>query len=78
MMLQFGESVIEGIISKWFVFVGDYVNKYDLLVEVMMDKVNVEVFFFFSGIIKELIVGEDDILFVGEVICLIEVEGIVF
>ncbi|WP_110111259.1 dihydrolipoamide acetyltransferase family protein [Bacillus sp. CGMCC 1.16541] len=74
-MPQLGESVTEGTISKWLVSVGDKVNKYDPLAEVMTDKVNAEIPSSFSGIIKELIVNEDDTLPVGEVICLIEVEG---
>ncbi|WP_257061277.1 dihydrolipoamide acetyltransferase family protein [Priestia megaterium] len=76
-MPQLGESVTEGTISKWLVSVGDRVNKYDPLAEVMTDKVNAEVPSSFSGTIKELIAGEDDTLPVGEVICLIEVEGTV-
>ena len=76
-MPQLGESVTEGTISKWLVSVGDHVNKYDPLAEVMTDKVNAEVPSSFSGTIKELIAGEDDTLPVGEVICLIEVEGTV-
>ncbi|MDW4507218.1 dihydrolipoamide acetyltransferase family protein [Priestia megaterium] len=76
-MPQLGESVTEGTISKWLVSVGDHVNKYDPLAEVMTDKVNAEVPSSFSGTIKELIVAEDDTLPVGEVICLIEVEGTV-
>ncbi|MED4282662.1 dihydrolipoamide acetyltransferase family protein [Priestia megaterium] len=76
-MPQLGESVTEGTISKWLVSVGDHVNKYDPLAEVMTDKVNAEVPSSFSGTIKELIAAEDDTLPVGEVICLIEVEGTV-
>ena len=39
---QVGESVTEGIIGKWLVDVGDDVNKFDPLVEVITDKVNME------------------------------------
>lgn len=74
-MPQLGESVTEGTISKWLVSVGDKVNKYDPLAEVMTDKVNAEVPSSFSGVIKELIAGEGDTLAVGEIICTIEVEG---
>ena len=74
-MPQLGESVTEGTISKWLVSAGDRVNKYDPIAEVMTDKVNAEVPSSFSGIIKELIVQEGDTLAVGEVICLMEVEG---
>jgi 2-oxoisovalerate dehydrogenase E2 component (dihydrolipoyl transacylase) len=74
-MPQLGESVTEGTISKWLVSVGDKVNKYDPLAEVMTDKVNAEVPSSFTGVIKELIAAEGDTLAVGEVICTIEVEG---
>jgi 2-oxoisovalerate dehydrogenase E2 component (dihydrolipoyl transacylase) len=74
-MPQLGESVTEGTISKWLVSVGDKVNKYDPLAEVMTDKVNAEVPSSFTGIIKELIAGEGDTLAVGEIICKIETEG---
>ncbi|MDR6122460.1 2-oxoisovalerate dehydrogenase E2 component (dihydrolipoyl transacylase) [Bacillus sp. SLBN-46] len=74
-MPQLGESVTEGTISKWLVSVGDKVNKYDPLAEVMTDKVNAEVPSSFTGVIKELIANEEDTLAVGEIICTIEVEG---
>ncbi|MFE8702550.1 dihydrolipoamide acetyltransferase family protein [Cytobacillus sp. FJAT-54145] len=74
-MPQLGESVTEGTISKWLVSVGDKVNKYDPLAEVMTDKVNAEVPSSFTGVIKELIAGEGETLEVGEVICTIELEG---
>ena len=74
-MPQLGESVTEGTISKWLVSVGDKVNKYDPLAEVMTDKVNAEVPSSFSGTIKELIANEGDTFAVGEIICTIEIEG---
>src|SRR4051812_35830653 len=74
-MPQLGESVTEGTISKWLVSVGDKVNKYDPLAEIMTDKVNAEVPSSFAGTIKELIAEDGDTLAVGEIICTIEVEG---
>jgi 2-oxoisovalerate dehydrogenase E2 component (dihydrolipoyl transacylase) len=74
-MPQLGESVTEGTISKWLVSVGDKVNKYDPLAEVMTDKVNAEVPSSFTGVIKELIAGEGDTFAIGEIICTIEIEG---
>ncbi|PED09859.1 dihydrolipoamide acetyltransferase family protein [Bacillus pseudomycoides] len=74
-MPQLGESVTEGTISKWLVNVGDHVNKYDPLAEVMTDKVNAEVPSSFTGIVKELVAAEGDTLAVGEVVCVIQVEG---
>jgi 2-oxoisovalerate dehydrogenase E2 component (dihydrolipoyl transacylase) len=74
-MPQLGESVTEGTISQWLVSVGDRVNKYDPLAEVMTDKVNAEIPSSFTGVIKELIAKEGETLPVGAVICTIEVEG---
>ena len=48
-MPQLGESITEGTISKWLISVGDQVNKYDPLVEVMTDKVSAEVPSSFTG-----------------------------
>lgn len=74
-MPQLGESVTEGTISKWLVSVGDTVNKYDPLAEVMTDKVNAEVPSSFSGKIVELIASEGETLEVGAIICTIEIKG---
>jgi 2-oxoisovalerate dehydrogenase E2 component (dihydrolipoyl transacylase) len=74
-MPQLGESVTEGTISKWLVSVGDKVNKYDPLAEVMTDKVNAEVPSSFTGTIKELVAEDGYTLAVGEIICTIEIEG---
>ncbi|GGH79450.1 2-oxoisovalerate dehydrogenase E2 component (dihydrolipoyl transacylase) [Pullulanibacillus pueri] len=75
LMPQLGESVTEGTIGRWLVSVGDKVDKYDPIAEVTTDKVNSEVPTSFQGTIKELIAEEGETLQVGEVICLIEVEG---
>lgn len=75
-MPQLGESVTEGTISKWLVSIGDKVNKYDPIAEVMTDKVNAEVPSSYTGVIKELVAEEGDTLQVGEVICRIEVEAV--
>src|SRR3954452_9578493 len=76
-MPQLGESVTEGTISKWLIAVGEHVNKYDPLAEVMTNKVNAEVQSSFTGGITELIAGEGETLAVGEIICMIETEQVV-
>ena len=55
---QVGESVTEGIIGKWLVSVGDEIRKYDLLVEVITDKVNMEMPSPVTGILKNILVEE--------------------
>lgn len=74
-MPQLGESVTEGTITTWLVEVGDQVNKYDPIAEVMTDKVNAEVPSSFTGVVKELIAAEGDTISVDEVMCTIETEG---
>ncbi|MFZ3577123.1 dihydrolipoamide acetyltransferase family protein [Virgibacillus sp. DJP39] len=74
-MPQLGESVTEGTISAWLVKVGDKVNKYDPIAEVMTDKVNAEVPSSFTGVIKELVAQEGETIEVGELMCYIETEG---
>ncbi|MDQ0299559.1 2-oxoisovalerate dehydrogenase E2 component (dihydrolipoyl transacylase) [Salibacterium salarium] len=73
-MPQLGESVTEGTITKWLVKSGDKVNKYDPIADVMTDKVNAEVPSSYTGIIKEIVVEEDETVQVGELICYIETE----
>ncbi|MCM3340662.1 2-oxo acid dehydrogenase subunit E2 [Paenibacillus sp. MER TA 81-3] len=73
-MPQLGESVTEGTISKWLVNIGDKVNKYDPVCEVITDKVTAEVPSTFSGTISEIIVQEDETVAVGALLCCIAVE----
>ncbi|MGY4690220.1 dihydrolipoamide acetyltransferase family protein [Salibacterium sp. K-3] len=73
-MPQLGESVTEGTITKWLVQPGDRVDKYDPIADVTTDKVNAEVPSSFSGIIGELVAGEDETVQVGELICYIETQ----
>lgn len=74
-MPQLGESVTEGTISTWLVQVGDKINKYDPIAEVMTDKVNAEVPSSFTGVIKELVAQEGETIEVGELMCYIDAEG---
>lgn len=71
-MPQLGESVTEGTLNTWLVKVGDYVNKYDPLADIMTDKVNAEVPSTFSGTITKLVIAEGETISVGEIICHIE------
>lgn len=71
-MPQLGESVTEGVLSKWLVKPGDRVKIYDPLCEVITDKVNAEVPSTVEGIIKELIAKEDETIPVGGSLCTID------
>ncbi|WP_368652019.1 dihydrolipoamide acetyltransferase family protein [Ornithinibacillus sp. 4-3] len=72
-MPQLGESVTEGTLNSWHIKVGDQVNKYDPIADVMTDKVNAEVPSSFTGTITELVIQEGDTVSIGEVICHIEI-----
>ena len=72
---QVGESVTEGIIGKWLKQVGDRVEKYDPLVEVVTDKVSMEMPSPASGVLSRILVQEGQTVPMGTVIADIEVEG---
>jgi len=72
-----GESVTEGVISKWLVEPGQRVRKYDPLVEVMTDKVNMEVPSPFEGTLTRTLVNEGDTVLMGNAIAEMDVEGAV-
>jgi 2-oxoisovalerate dehydrogenase E2 component (dihydrolipoyl transacylase) len=70
-MPQLGESVTEGTIGKWLKKPGDQINKYDLLCEVITDKVNAEVPSSAGGVLGDILVAEGMTVEVGEIICTI-------
>src|SRR5699024_6290224 len=74
-MPKLGESVTEGTINSWLVKVGDTVEQYDPIADVMTDKVNAEVPASFTGVIKEISVEEGETVEVGALIGYMEVEG---
>ncbi|WP_290585518.1 dihydrolipoamide acetyltransferase family protein [Alicyclobacillus sp.] len=73
-MPQLGESVTEGTIEKWLKQVGDPVEKYEPLAEVVTDKVRAEIPSDFSGTLEEILVPEGETVRVGTVICRISGE----
>ena len=62
---QVGESVTEGIIGKWLKKVGDNVQRYEPLVEVTTDKVNMEFPSPYDGKLTALLVREGDTVPMG-------------
>ena len=74
---QLGESIHEGTIARWLKQPGDRVDKYEPLVEITTDKVNVEMPSPFAGVLKELLAAEGDTRPVGSPIALIETEAAV-
>jgi 2-oxoisovalerate dehydrogenase E2 component (dihydrolipoyl transacylase) len=75
LMPQLGESVTEGTIAKWLKQVGDSVQKYEPIAEVITDKVNAEVPSDFEGILTEILVEEGTTVAVGTPIAQIEEAG---
>ena len=63
-----GESVTEGIIGRWLKHVGDPVEKYEPIVEVITDKVNMEVPAPATGIITNILVEEGSTVPMGTAI----------
>ena len=74
-MPQLGESVTEGTIGAWLKGVGDRVEKYEPLVEVVSDKVNAEVPSPVAGVVVEILVEPETTVPVGASLCRIEEAG---
>jgi 2-oxoisovalerate dehydrogenase E2 component (dihydrolipoyl transacylase) len=72
---QVGESVTEGVIGKWLKQIGDRVDKYDPLVEVVTDKVNMEMPSPESGVLTAILADEGATVPMGAVIAEIQVDG---
>jgi len=71
-MPEVGETVTEGTIERWLKQPGDKINKYDPIVEINTDKVNVELPSPVSGTIIELLVAEGDTVPIGAALATIE------
>ncbi len=69
---QMGESVLEGTILEWKVKVGDKVKLNQPLVELMTDKVNIEIPAEGEGVITSLLAKEGDVVPVGTRIAIID------
>ena len=74
-MPQMGESVNEGTVAAWHKKVGDAVKKNDILFDVETDKAAIEVPAPADGVIAVINGNEGDTLEVGDVVCVIAVEG---
>jgi len=74
-MPELGENVTEGTIVHWLKEVGNRIRQSEILVEVMTEKVNLEVESTASGILIEILYPEESIVRVGEVIARIQAEA---
>ncbi len=69
-----GESVVEGVIGKWLAQPGDTLRRFDPLVEVVTDKVTMEVPSPYNGILTSLLAQEGDTVPMGAPIAEIETQ----
>lgn len=70
-----GESISEVEIAAWLVETGDYVEKDQEIAEVDSDKATLALPAEVSGIIK-IVVEEGDTVAVGDVVCIIDTDGV--
>jgi 2-oxoisovalerate dehydrogenase E2 component (dihydrolipoyl transacylase) len=71
-MPEVGETVTEGTIEKWLKKPGDHVDKYEPIVEVNTDKVEVELPSPVTGTVKELLADEGAVVEIGAPLAVIE------
>lgn len=72
---QLGESTYEATVGRWLKSVGDRVERFEPLVELITDKVNVEMPSPVAGRLIEIVAQEGQTLPVGSVIARVEEEG---
>ncbi|HBK79145.1 MAG TPA: hypothetical protein DDZ83_05575, partial [Nitrospinae bacterium] len=73
-MPRMGTSVHESTVIEWKKSVGDRVLKGDPLVSAESDKVEFEIEAPATGVVKEILVGPDSTVRVGEVLAILETE----
>lgn len=74
-MPQLGETVAEGVVTRWYKQVGDAVKADEVLFDVETDKVSTEVPAPATGVIAEILVEEGVSVKVGERLCVIREHG---
>ncbi|BAS26682.1 dihydrolipoamide acetyltransferase family protein [Limnochorda pilosa] len=74
-MPQLGESITEGTIARWLKAVGDSVDRYEPLLEVVTDKVNAEVPSPAAGTLEAILVSEGETVPVGKVLARLRKPG---
>jgi len=72
---QMGESVAEATLTNWLKEVGDTIEMDEAVFEIATDKVDSEVPSEVDGVLLEKRFNEDDVVKVGEVVAVIQIEG---
>lgn len=62
---QVGEGIVEGIIGKWLKQPGETIKKYDPLVEITTDKVNLEIPSPYDGVLTQILAKEGSTIPIG-------------
>ena len=71
---KMGESVTEATVTKWLMEIGDNIVLDDAIVEIATDKVDTDVTSEVEGILIEKRVQENEVISVGAVMAIIEIE----
>lgn len=74
-MPEVAETVVEGTIARWMKQEGDQVAEYEPIVEVITDKVNVEVPSPVAGVLKQVLAQPNAVVKIGEPLAIIEAEA---
>src|SRR5690625_2640910 len=69
---ELAESIMEGTISEWLDKEGESVEKVEAIIDLEIDKVNVEVQAEHTGVIKEILRAEGEDVEVGDVIAILD------
>lgn len=72
---QLGESVVEGTVGKWLKKEGEKVAKDEPIVEIMTDKINVEIPSPKAGVLAKILVPENTVVPIGQEIGILAVAG---
>jgi len=72
---KMGESVAEASITNWLKDVGDFVEADDVVLEIATDKVDTDVPCEVSGVLREKLFEEGEVVKVGQVIAVIDTDS---
>lgn len=75
LMPQLGESVVEGTVGKWFKQIGDKIEQYEPIMEVVTDKVTTEIPSPAAGTLMQILVPEGATVKAGTVVAVIGAAG---